>query len=124
MENIFSGRDLQKAIQALEKERLVREVNLKLKFEEVGQSLRPVNILKRSLQGVFHEAGSMSGLLGSALAISAGALSKKIFEGRSPGAVRKTAGQALQLGVTMAVAKKAPALTSAGTSLLKKIFHR
>ena len=122
MENIHTAAELRKAILVLEDERLIRERNLKLQWDEVAESLRPVNILKRSLQDLFQRGGTKPNLLGSVLALGTGFMSKKLFEGKSPGPIRKTAGSALQLGVTTLVAKNGKAIKSKGISLIKKIF--
>jgi len=124
MEKINSARDLQIAIRTLEEERGEREKNLKLQFDEIADSLRPINILKRSVQGIFQKPNDRHDLLAAILAVGTGLISKKMFEGKSPGPVRKTAGQALQLGVTTLVAKNAPALKTAGASLFNKIFRK
>jgi len=124
MEKINSDADLRKAIQELEHDRLIRERNLKLQLEEVVDGFRPVNILKRSFYDIFQRASVKPDFLGSAIALGAGLMTKKLFEGKSPGLFRKIASQALQLGVTALVAKNAPALKSGSMSLFRKIFQR
>jgi len=124
MENINSAADLRKAILDLEHDRLAQERNLKLQWEEVADGFRPVNILKRSFHDIFQRGSVKPDILGSAIALVTGLMTKKLFEGKSPGLFRKTASQALQLGVTALVAKNAPALKSGSMSLFRKIFQR
>jgi hypothetical protein len=124
MENINTAEDLQKAILEREKERWIQERDLKQQWDVVTESFKPVNILRRTFHDIFSRVPRKPDLIGSAVAFGAGLVTKKVIEGKSPGTLRKTAGNAMQWGVTSLVAKNSHTLWSAGSSLFKKIFPR
>jgi len=121
MEKITSAAELRNAIRLLEQQRSHQEISLQDHWNEVTESIRPVNIIKRTFQDILPSDSSKSSLLGSALGLGTGFLTKKLFFGKSPGFMKKLLGSALQWGITALVAKNADKIKSGGTSLFRKI---
>jgi len=105
MENITSAAGLKNAIQLLEVEQADKGQLLKAQFYLTYESLKPVNLLRSTLNDVASSPYLIDNIIGTALGLTSGFLSKKIFIGASGNKFRKLIGYVLQFGVTNFVAQ-------------------
>ena len=105
MENITSATGLKNAIQLLEAEQADKGQQLKEQLYITVESLKPVNLLRNTLDDVASSPFLIDNILGTALSLTTGFLSKKLFIGASGGKIRKLIGYVLQFGVTNFVAQ-------------------
>jgi len=120
MQKITSGYRLKNAIQLLEVKQAVDAQMLKDQFYFTCESLKPVNLLKRSLHDLTSSPNLIDTILSTAIGLGTGYLSKKIVVGTSGNILRKLLGLMLQVGVTKAVAQHPDAVKSFG----RFIFHQ
>jgi hypothetical protein len=124
MENITSSAGLKNAIQLLEAEQTIQVQLLKEQFFLTYKSLKPVNILLGTLKDVALSPNLIDNILGTAVGLATGYLSKKIVIGASSNIVRKLFGSMLQLGVTNAVSQHPESIKSVGQFIFQHIFRK
>lgn len=124
MENITSIAELKKAIQLLEMEQAITRQLLIDQFLLTYESLKPVNILKNTLKDISSSPYLIENIIGTALGLGTGYLSKKIIVGASGNIIRKIFGSVLQFGVTNLVAKHPDAIKSIGQFMYQHVIHR
>jgi hypothetical protein len=124
MKNITSTAELKNTIQLLEVERVVNEQLLKEQFHITYESLKPVNLLKGTLKDISASPYLIDNILGTAMGLASGYLTKKIIVNTSGNMFRKLIGSVLQLGVTNVVAKHPDAIKSFGQFIFQHIFSK
>jgi hypothetical protein len=123
MHNITTVADLKNAIRLLEAEQDVNSQLLKEQFYLTYESLKPVNLLRRTLKDISSEPDILNNLLGSVTGLVSGYLSNKVFVGRSGNLFRKLIGAVLQFGVTTTVFQHPDTIRSLG-HLILQYFRR
>ena len=124
MQNITSTAELKNAIQLLEAEQAVKGQLLKEQFYLTYESLKPVNLLKSTLKDIASSPYLIDNILGTAMGLATGYLSKKIVVGASGNIFRKLFGSVLQFGVTNVVAQHPDAIKSFGQFIFQHIFRK
>jgi hypothetical protein len=124
MENITSTAGLKKAIELLEAEQAVELQRLKEQFYPAYESLKPVSLLKSTLKDIRSSPYLIDNIIGTALGLATGYLSKKMLVGASVNRVRKLIGSILQFGVTNVVAQHVDSIKSYGRYFLQHIFSK
>jgi hypothetical protein len=115
---------LKNQIQLLEAEQTIKGQELKEQFYILIESLKPLNILLRTLKNVTSSPNLIDNLLGTAVGLASGYLSKKLFIGTSGNLIRKLIGTALQFGVTDAVRQHPDSIKSLGQFILQHLFRK
>jgi hypothetical protein len=124
MQNITSTVALKDAIQSLETDQAVKGQLLKEQFYVIYESLRPVNLLKYTLQDISSSPFLIDNILSTGMGIASGFLTNKIFVGRSGNIIRNLLGTILQFGVTNVVAQHPAAVKTIGEIILQFLRHR
>lgn len=124
MENITSTAGLKKAIELLEAEQDVKLQRLKEQFYPAYESLKPVSLLKSTLKDIRSSPYLIDNIIGTALGLATGYLSKKMVVGASVNRVRKLIGSILQYGITNVVAQHADSIKSYGRYFFQHIFSK
>ena len=122
MERITTVAGLKSAIQILEVEQNARERLLKEQFHAVYENLKPVNIIKNTLRELL--TPSYGNIAGTAAGAASGFLLRKMLIGKSGGVFKKILGKFLQYGVARYASHKSGSITTAGLSLLGRLFRR
>jgi len=122
MERITTVAGLKSAIQILEVEQNARERLLKEQVGLVYESLKPINIIKRTLSELFSPTHLNGNLAGTALSITSGVLLNRFFIGSSGGIIKKLLGKMIQFGITKLTARKTEVITSAGFTILSRFL--
>jgi hypothetical protein len=122
MERITTVAGLKSAIQILEVEQNARERLLKEQVGLVYESLKPINIIKRTLSELFSPTHLNGNLAGTALSITSGVLLNRFFIGSSGGIIKKLLGKVIQFGITKLTARKTEVITSAGFTVLSRFL--
>ena len=112
MQNITSAAGLKDAIQLLEVEQATKGQLLKEHFYLTYESLKPVNLLKGTLNDISSSPYLIDNILGTAMGLATGYLSKKILIGASSNKFRKLIGSILQFGVINFVAQHSDTIKS------------
>ncbi len=124
MRNITSVAELENQIQLLEMEQEVKGELLKEQFLYTYDSFRLVNILKNSLRQTVASPNIINDIIGMAIGLGTGYLSKKIFIGTSGNVLRKLLGSIIQLGVTSVVSKHPSGIKSLGHHIIALISRK
>lgn len=124
MKNITSVEELEKSIQLLEMEQAIKGQLLKEQFLYTYESFRLINLLKNSLRQTISSPTSMTDIVGTALGLASGYISKKIFIGTSGNAFRKLIGSALQLGVISFVSQHSSGIKALGRYMFQQILRK
>ncbi len=124
MQNITSFTELKNAIQLLEVEQAAKGQLLREQFSITYESLKPVNLLKSTLKDLSSSPYLIENIVGSAVGLASGYVSKKIVVGASANIFRKLFGSILQFGVTNLVAQNPDAIKSVGQYIVQHIFRK
>ena len=119
---IKNASDLEAAIIRLKHKKDLQTDQVKNQFNEAVDSLKPINLLKSSLNKVVHSPGLVEKIINATVGLGAGVLSKKILIGKSTGIVKKILGTALEFGVAGLISKNSSAIKTGGAGFLSKIF--
>ncbi|MFL9830898.1 hypothetical protein ABS764_08560 [Flavobacterium sp. ST-87] len=98
--------ELDKAIARLEMDRDLKLEELKEQLATTYESIKPVNILRETVEDFNNAPDLKSNLLQIVVSIAGGYLSKKLLLGKSNSFFKKIAGYILQYGMTSFIAKK------------------
>lgn len=124
MGNISSAEELKESIRKLELEQAIKGELLKEQLLTTYDSFSVIGLIRNSLKKTATSPDLINDVLGTALGLATGFVSKKIFIGSSGNIIRKLAGSALQLGVISFVSKHSGEVKSLGHFLIKQFFSK
>ncbi|MCK9411358.1 MAG: hypothetical protein M0Q53_03590 [Prolixibacteraceae bacterium] len=124
MQNRSSTAVLRDTIQLLETEQKIEGRLLKEQFYLTYESLKPVNLLRGSIRDVASSPYLIDNIIGTAVGLATGYLSRKIVIGTSGNLIRKLFGFLLQLGVTNTVAQHPGSVKSIGQYIYQHFLHK
>ena len=123
MENITSFAGLKNSIQLLIIEQAILGQQLKEQFFITYESFKPANLLRNTFREVISSPHLIDDILGTAVGLATGFVSKKIVIGASGNLIRKLLGSITQLGVTTVVAQHPDTIKSIGQFIFQHIFR-
>jgi len=123
MKKLTAVEALRDSIQLLELEQTAKGLILKEHLYNTYETLKPINILKKTLSEISSSPYLVDNIMGTSMGIASGFLTNRIFVGASGNLIRKLLGSILQFGVTNAVAQHPESIKSVG-QLLLQLFHR
>jgi hypothetical protein len=105
MEKVYSEASLQEAIAKLELRQAEEGFLLKEQFHQTYESVKPASLIKTILKQAVGSAEIKDNLVSTSVGLTAGYLSKLLFQGLTRNPVKKLIGTALMFGITNVVAK-------------------
>jgi hypothetical protein len=114
--------DLKALIAGLEEKKDLQEKMLIDHFNLTYESLKPINMIKSTLQEISGSPNLKSNLLDATLGVGAGLLSKKLMVGSSNNIFRKIGGTLLEFGIATVVAKNSDKIKIIGKGLINNFF--
>ena len=124
MNNKNSSTSLKKSIQLLEEEHAFNGQLLIKQFHLTYESLKPVNLLKSTLNEVVTSPYLLDHIIGTSVSLAAGYLSKKIVVAGSDNKSRQLLGSVLQFSITNLITENPKAIKSIRKFIKKHIFHK
>jgi len=124
MEKINSAADLKIAIKQLELENSIHGQLLKEQFFYTVDSLTPANIIKRTMNDVATSPYLIDNMLGAAVGLVTGYLTKVITVGTSHNPFKKLLGTVLQFGITNIIAQHPEIFKTVGQFLMDKMLNK
>lgn len=124
MEKINSGSKLRESILQLEARQMEDERLLKAQFLVAYESMKPVNMIKKSIKDLIASQDLKENLLQTTLGMAAGYLSKKATVGSTHNPLKQLLGAFLQLGVTNVVAKNSNGIGSILVNLINSYLNK
>jgi hypothetical protein len=124
MENITSAAGLKDAIHLLKTERTVKLQQLREEGSRALEIIRPVRLLQNTVNGIAMSPRLLDNIIGTAMGLATGFISKRLFIGSSGSLIRKLLGSVLQLGITTAAAHNTNFIQSFGRFAFQRIFFK
>ena len=124
MENITSATELKIAIQILEVEQEMKVQLIKEQLILAHDSIKPINFLKSTVNDLVTSPYLIDNVLGGAVGLATGYISKKIVIGASGNLFRKLLGVVMQFGVTNVVAQHPDGIRSIGQYIYQHILPK
>lgn len=124
MSQITSLDDLKKAIELLEVEQKQKGMVLNEQFFLTYERFKPVNLITSTIRDIAKSPLLIDNIMGTAMGLATGFLSKKLFIAGSGNQFRKLIGTVIQFGITNVVAQNSETIKSFGRSLFSNIFRK
>lgn len=124
MEAITTSIELKNAILLLEFDQQIREQQLKEQVFLTIESLKPVNLIKSTLHEVVSSPYLIDNILGVAMGLTSGYITKKIAMGKSVSVIRKILGTLLEFGITNIVAQNTDSIKTFGQSIYQYFLRK
>lgn len=121
MEEINSSSDLRAAILVLETKRNKEAILLKKEFHHAYELMKPINLIKSTVKEVGQSQDLKNNLINTAIGLTAGYISKALFEGVSHSPLRKLVGTALMFGIVRMITKNPEVVKTVGNGLMNVI---
>ena len=93
-------------------------------FNQTFESLKPINMIKSTLNELGRTPDLKSNILNAILGVGAGLLSKKIMVGRSTNLFRKIGATVLEFGIATLVAKNSDKIKTVGKGWINNFFDK
>ncbi|WP_394990422.1 hypothetical protein [Emticicia sp.] len=87
------------------------------------QSLRPINLIKSTLNEVALSSDIKDGIFNNVIGLITGYLSKKVLFGASHNPIKRVVGTVLQFAIAQVVSKNAHTIKAIGEVLIRRIFE-
>ena len=114
---------LKESIRLLEIRQAEEGLALKIQFKETFESLKPVNLIKNTINDLTNSVEIKNSLFETIVSILTGYLTKKMMVSSNSNPFMKILGAILQFGVTSLVAKNAVSIRNFISDLIDKLFH-
>ena len=124
MQTINSETDLRAAILQLEMKQAEEGKLLKEQFHLAYESIKPLNIIKSTLTEAVTSRDFKDNIVNASVGMTAGYLSKVVFESVTSSPLKKIFGTALMFGIKNVVAKNPGAVKSLGQFIFKHILRK
>lgn len=124
MQHITSTIELKEAIRQLEADCDFEGAQLKADFEYACKSLNPLNIIRDTLEKTASSPLLLDNIIGTALGLVTGFLTKKIVIGKSGNKLRILAGSILEFAILNGISQRSDAIKSIGRFLLQTFLRK
>ena len=121
MQKISSTIDLRDAIIVLEGKQALEEKRLRDQMHRTYESVQPINIIKSTLKDALASRELKDDFFNVSVGLTAGYISKVLFESVTHSPLRKLLGTTLMFGITNVVAKNPEAVKAVWRSFFKLI---
>ena len=106
MAKITSSDELKQRIAELELRKIRQKAEIKEHFHEMVESVKPKNLIRTGLQSISEAPVLKQNLIHSVVSLATGWLARKLAVPKNDTIIKKTAGAAIQYGVTRFMATK------------------
>jgi len=119
---IRTTEDLKSAIRELEGLQKIQAKILKDEIHEKWQSLKPLNLLKRTVSNAISGSSAKTNLVRAGIGMGVGLLTKRLIGGPVNSLLKNAAINGLKFAASALVARKAEGIAVKGKNLLSRIF--
>ena len=124
MQHLNSADKLKTAIIELESKRAQEERMLKEEFLHTYESLKPINLLKSTVNEVATSPDLQDKMINAAIGLTTGYLTNLLFQRFSDSPFKKLVGTAIQFGITHVIVKNPEVVKAIGLGLYHMIRSR
>lgn len=119
MKKLSAADNLNASIETLTKQQENDLAMLKLQFNITYESLKPINLIRTTINEAVQSTELKNGLMNNIMSIVVGYLSKKVFVGNTHNPLKAILGSVIQFAVSGLVSSNADKLKSFASSLFK-----
>ena len=119
MQKINSEASLREAILQLEKKRAAEGIILKEQFLLAYDSVKPINLIMSTFNEIVASRDLKNNLINTSVGLTAGYLTKLLFERGTKNPVKKLMGNALMMSIVNIIIKNPDTVKSLGKGFLK-----
>jgi len=119
---INNSSDLDAAILSLELQNESQKNTVINQFHATYESLKPINLLKSSLNNVVHSSEAVENIINATVSLGAGVFSKNLLIGKSTSILKKLLGSLVEFGVAELISRNSTFLKTLGLNLLGKLL--
>ena len=124
MQKITSVTALKDAIGQLEEKQTVSKQVLKTQLQLTVESLRPINLLRSTINEAFSSPNFVDSMLGAAVGQTAGYVSKKMVVGSTRNPIIRLFGSVLQTGIAALLTTYGDTIKETAIIILKSFFKK
>ena len=124
MQKIISVTDLKDTIRQLEEEQTVSKQLFKEQLQLTVESLKPINLLRSTINEAFSSPDFMNNILGAAVGQTAGYVSKKMVVGSTRNPIMKLFGSILQTGIAALLTTYGDTIKETAIIIFKSFFNK
>lgn len=121
MKKIETEADLRMAIQLLKTQQSAERKMLKEQLQEIVEAVKPMNLLRNTFRQIISSRELKDNLFNTSVGLTAGHLSKSIYEGLSHNRFKRILGTGLLLGINNLVSNNPEFIKSLGRSFFSMI---
>ncbi len=114
---------LNDAILELQERRTKEFILLKEQMQETYESLKPINLIKSTVQEFSASPELKMNIVGNTLGIGIGFLAKKLWVGNSNSSFKRLIGTVIQFGVANVVSKHSDTIIATGEKLIEHLVE-
>jgi hypothetical protein len=104
--SITTAEELHNHIRLMKKRNRLLEDNIRLKFRNSLEALKPKNLIKNSFTSLGSNYGARRNIVSATVGLGLGYIAYRMIAGKSPNVLKRTTARAVQLGLTGVLAKK------------------
>ncbi|MBK7668235.1 MAG: hypothetical protein IPJ32_13400 [Sphingobacteriaceae bacterium] len=97
---------------------------LKIHFHEAYESLKPLNLIKTTIQQVIKSPDLKENLANTVMGLASGFVAKKLIIGKTNNPLSNILGSIIELAVTNKVVNNAGDIKAIGSTILKKLLEK
>jgi len=124
MQKITSVTDLKDAIRQLEEEQTESKQLFKEQLQLTVESLKPINLIRSTLDEAFTSSGLIGNLLGATLGQTAGYVSRQAAFGQTRNPIKKIFGSILQTGIAALISTYGETIKETAIIIFKVLFKK
>ena len=124
MQKIKSAAGLREAILQLERKQAYEGKILKEQFHRANESIKPINLIISTFKEVAASRDLKNNIVNTSIGLTAGYLSKILFESVTKSPFKKLLSSALMFGITSIITKNPEAVKSLGKGFVKIIRRK
>lgn len=124
MQKITSVDDLKDAIRQLEEEQAVSKQLFKEQLQLTVESLKPINLIRSTLNEAFTSPDLLSNILGATLGQTAGYVSKQAAFGQTRNPIKKIFGSILHTGIAALLTTYGGTIKETAIIIFKVFFKK
>lgn len=121
MQTIVTESDLRNAILQLESRQADENILMKAQFLIAVESIKPINLIKSAFIEATESEDLQANFVNTSIGLSAGYVSKMLFQGISHGPLRKIIGTVIMFGIKNLVAQNPETVKTGGRIFFKII---
>lgn len=116
--------DLDKAIEELERRKVIRQAMLTEQFHATADHFKPGNLIKSAFNNIIAPSSTRDNILKTVGGLGVGFLTKNLLLGKSTSLIGKLASNALKVGAANGIMQNTDKITAWSTAIYNNLFKK